>query len=295
MLTRRTTLLFIAALAACSEAAPDPLSVEAPPNTRRSSNTVPQNLDQTQTYLIRTFAHDHRRTYRLRVDRGTKTLTLAAISDEPVLGCNDPGTPSCTPTGGIDEPYIGDAQTGDLTVSGEDSVFADLSSENLSASLAEAGPYHCPRRVEDPHFVWNGHHFQIEGEVPLVQLLTMSSGIPKGRYLLPNGPWLSDDGQARIWSGTIDGTCFVVYTTWLGLITTEEGVMGWYGFHGDYEDLSGVTFAAYDPAGGGSAMYYTIGDLETMDAEAYAVLEKWLSTGACSEGWVIIVNGVREC
>lgn len=292
-----TILTILSALAACAEDAQTPVTPKAPPGAPRSGAT-PANAGQTRTYLIRMFAHGHAQTYRLSVDDSGKSMKLVTVESTPVRTCDDlTSADGCTGSGSTGSGTGGGTGilTGDLELTGTDSVYADLSSENLSADLAAAGPYHCPGRVDDPHFEWKGHHFQVEGVAERITYLPQISGLPKGRYLLPPGPWLSDDGRARIWSGTIDGTCFVQYYSWYGIITIEAGSMGWYAFHGDYEEIGDEASFASNGGEYGGVVYYSLSDLQAGDPEAYKVIMTYINDGTCTDGWVVVIDGDRVC
>ena len=232
------------------------------------------------------------RRYLLRVDRGRKILELKSFSTQAVnSGCSltevicDDGSTTCQTLG----PECG-LWYGIVQISGGDSIHVNNGASGYDATVDEFGPYYCPLYVDDPHFEWRGHHFKIDGRVQKIADLAMISGIPKGRYLLPPGPWSSDDGQARIWSGTIDGTCFVRDHHVLGFRVTE-GFMAWYKFTGDGDDTTassgdgGGTWVSYGGGGGGGYI----------DSDAAQVLKTYLETEACTNGWVIIVDGVRVC
>ncbi|HET7460714.1 MAG TPA: hypothetical protein VFJ82_05685 [Longimicrobium sp.] len=165
----------------------------------------------------------------------------------------------------------------------------------MSDAWYDSGPWICPAYVDDPHFEHKGHHFQIDGRAERVAFLPMVSGVPKARYRLPPGPWLSDDEQMRIWSGFIDGTCWVREELWFGFLRVHVGEMGWYKFTGTAEDLTfwgggqgqaqdGV-WVSYGGDGGGSYM----------DPEAARVLDRYVKEGVCTPGWVIFVNGAQVC
>jgi hypothetical protein len=233
--------------------------------------------------------------YRVRVDPARKTLELETVNTQAVssgcsptqLVCDDGSTGACRPLDPDCGPWYGE-----VAISGTDSIYVDNGSSGYVAG-EEYGPYHCPLYVDNPHFEWRGHHFKIKGRVQKVADLPMTSGIPKGRYLLPPGPWFSDDGEARIWSGTIDGTCFVRDHYFAGIRITE-GYVGWYKFTGDGDDGSttgsggggsGGTWVSYGGPGGGGYI----------DSEAARVLTLYLEEGTCTSGWVIIVDGVRVC
>jgi hypothetical protein len=45
----------------------------------------------------------------------------------------------------------------------------------------------------------------------------------------------------------------------------------------------------------GGTVYYTLEQLRSGDPEAYAVVKAWLDTGACTDRWVIVIDGERVC
>ena len=229
--------------------------------------------------------------YRVRVDRSRHTLELqsaGAMTMDPscsptALICDDGTTPEC------DASQNSCGWIALLEISGETAVSGTSLESGYDLSGGEYGPYYCPAYVDDPHFVWKGKHFQIEGRVVKIEDLPAISGIPKARYRLPPGPWMSDDGTAKIWSGTIDGTCFVRDHHILGLRVTE-GYMGWYRFAGDFDDGSSPR------SGGGSGTWVSYGDGGGyLDRDAARALLAFLDDGTCTDGWVIVVDGVRVC
>jgi hypothetical protein len=274
-------IAFAVLFAACSESARITDAPTAPEFRASASNGTRQGGEIASQARIKR--------YRVRVDRGKKTVELESVTQSAgscsptQLTCDD-GSTACRPL----DPQCG-PWYGTLDISGEDSIYINQGASGYDQYVDEYGPYFCPMYVDDPHFEWRGHHFKINGRVTKITDLPMTSGIPKARYSLPPGPWISDDGQARIWSGTIDGTCFVREHHVLGFRITE-GYIGWYKFNGDGDDSSstgsgGGTWVSYGGAGGG----------EYIDSEAAQVVQTYLEDGTCTDGWVIIVDGERVC
>ena len=46
---------------------------------------------------------------------------------------------------------------------------------------------------------------------------------------------------------------------------------------------------------GGTLTWTPGGHVSTGDSDVDAVINKWLDTGQCTDGWVIVVDGVRVC
>jgi hypothetical protein len=42
-------------------------------------------------------------------------------------------------------------------------------------------------------------------------------------------------------------------------------------------------------------MYYSLAALQMWDPKAYAVVKAYAETGTCTDGWVIVIDGVRVC
>ena len=42
-------------------------------------------------------------------------------------------------------------------------------------------------------------------------------------------------------------------------------------------------------------MYYSLEALQMWDPEAYAVVKAYAETNTCTDGWVIVIDGVRVC
>lgn len=190
--------------------------------------------------------------------------------------------------------------TGELEIDGTvtDTIETD---QPWDPSYSTAGwdgtAYHCASRVDDVHFSWKNHYFETNGESYLIGRLPSGiAGVVKGRYWLPQGPWLSTDGRARIWSGTVDANCYFQYTTFAGIMLVEYGVIVVYRFNGDYEEFGDHgSFASSGGGQYGGDMYYDLDDLRGGDPDAYDAVKTWLETGKCTVGWVIFVDGVRVC
>jgi len=190
--------------------------------------------------------------------------------------------------------------TGELEIDGTvaDTIETDQAWDpSYSTAGWDATAYHCASRVSDVHFHWKSHYFETDGESDLIGRLPSNvAGVVKGRYLLPQGPWLSTDGRARIWSGTVDANCYFQYTTFAGIMLVEYGVMVVYRFNGDYEEFGdNGSFASNGSGQYGGDMYYDLDDLRSSDPGAYDAVKTWLETGKCTVGWVIFVDGVRVC
>lgn len=216
------------------------------------------------------------------------SITSPACYDED-LSCNGENAPECPLTDA-------DCQYGSYNASGEDYVYIENPPPS-SGAWYDSGPYICPQYVDDPEFTAKGRLFHLEDvRIYLVAFLAMSSGIPKARYAIPPGRYVSDDGTLRIRSGTLDGTCLIQRRTYAGMIEVTEGYMLWYKFQGVSEDLTfegGGQGQAQDGVwvsyGGnnGSGTY--------MDPEAARVLERYMNDGVCTPGWAIFVNGAQVC
>jgi hypothetical protein len=233
--------------------------------------------------------HGRGRRYRGTLDPQQRTLQLRSItspacySDDPI--CNgEPNTPECSLT---DEA----CQYGHYDVSGTESVHLENPPE-LSEAWYDAGPYICPAYVDDPEFVYKGRLFQLEDvRIFRVGFLPMTSGIPKARYQIPQGEYTSDDGTLRIYSGTVDGTCFVSEQYVLGF-RIQAGYMAWYKFQGVSRDLTVGSGQAQD---GVWVSYGGNGGGSYMDPEAARVLERYMNEGLCTPGWMIFVDGAQVC
>lgn len=151
-------------------------------------------------------------------------------------------------------------------------------------------PYYCTTYIDNPHFVWRGHHFKVEGRMfkDASVILPSPSGLPRARHRLPPGPWYSDDEAAVVWSGTIDATCHV-QDRWVFGMRVTEGYVTYSNLRGDAKELGGSTGSGgtWVSFGSGSGMY--------MDSAAASALQAFLDSGSRTEGWAIYVDGVKYC
>lgn len=282
-------------LAACEDHPQAPIA--APPLSARQVIGGQALGTADRVLYVRNRKNGRETLQRVRIDRTRMRLIIetlpeyAALTDSIRLICDDPTAEGCSTEEG---PGTGGGfASGELSVSGEDSV-RNETGEPWDPSYAfageDGGPYHCPAFQANIHFSWKGHRFETEGVSQFIERLPSTIGVPKGRYRLPQGPWLSDDGKARIWSGTVDATCYVRWEQYL-LWRIEIGVLAVYRFNGEYDDFTGPTFASYGTS------YQD--DWETTlwqnDPEAYAVIMRYFETQQCTPGWVIVVDGEREC
>jgi hypothetical protein len=177
--------------------------------------------------------------YRVNINRGRKSIELQTLAEEYTTSsvgstCDDPTLPGCE--NNPEDPGGGSTGTGILTGELEiDGTTTDTieTGQPWDPSYSTAGwdetGFHCASRVRNVHFHWNGHYFETEGESQFIaRIPSRTAGVVKGRYLLPNGPWLSTDGRARIWSGTVDANCYFVYTTVYGILLIETGAIAVY-------------------------------------------------------------------
>jgi hypothetical protein len=58
---------------------------------------------------------------------------------------------------------------------------------------------------------------------------------------------------------------------------------------------SDANFASHEGGQYGGEVYYSLEALRGGDPEAYAVVKTYLDTGACTDGWVIVIDGERVC
>lgn len=270
----------------------------------------PQGGDVSETY-VEVKRNGKTKLYRVKINKGRRSIEFETVAEEGTFTtssagstCDDPDMPGCESN--PEEPGGGSTggtymiQTGELDIEGEVHDTVDTG-EQWDPSYSEAGwdgtRWHCPRRIDDVHFNWKGHYFETEGESYFVgQVPSSTAGVVKGRFLLPNGPWLSKDGKARIWSGTVDANCYFQYTVAFGILLVEYGYIAVYKFNGDYEEFSNnVHFASNAGGEYGGPVYRSLEELRIADPEAYGVVKAWLDTATCTAGWVIIVDGERVC
>jgi hypothetical protein len=250
--------------------------------------------------------------YRVKINKGRRSIEFQTVAEEGMSTtssvdptCDDPTMPGCesdpeNPDAGTGGSTGTGILTGELEIDGTvtDTIETD---QPWDPSYSNAGwdgtQFHCPSRVDDVHFNWKNHYFQTQGvSYYLGRVPSRVAGVVKGRYLLPQGPWLSTDGRARIWSGTVEANCYFVYTTVYGILLIEAGGIATYKFSGDYEEIgSDANFAANDGGQYGGTVYHSLDALQSGDPQAFAVVKAWLDTGACTDGWVIIIDGERVC
>jgi hypothetical protein len=245
------------------------------------------------------------RRFRVKVESG-RTIRLTTMA-QPVTGCDvddtacstcPPDAASCGPIytfGSVDSisaPAFGAESITVRTDSPADPSLPPFDAGQPyyigddSSALDGPGGFYCPAVVENAHFETRGHHFATHGYSYIVTSLPSRINIPKARYMLPMGPWLSDDKAARVWSGTVDGTCWVRNYNFMGFII-QGGWVAWYGFKGDYEQIGDGTHVAFT-GGSGSSGGGTFPD-------AANALDWYFKTGQCTPGWIIVIDGVREC
>ncbi|HEY0023128.1 MAG TPA: hypothetical protein VGB24_09460 [Longimicrobium sp.] len=289
MPTRRSTCLVLSLVALSTACAADS---ESTLPTSRSISRIATGKGQEFVFSVVVRKGGKVKKYRLRVDRAQQQLHLSAITDPACY----PDDPSCNGDLHTPECSLADlvCEYGSYPAVGTDSVYNENPPET-GTSWYDSGPYFCPMYVDDPHFEWKGHHFQIDGRADRVQLLPSNIGVPKGRYRLPPGPWISDDEQMRIWSGFIDGTCWVREELVAGFLRAHVGYIGWYRFQGTSEDLALWGGGQGEAKDGVWVSYGGEGSGSYLDPEAARVLERYMNEGVCTPGWMIFVNGAQVC
>lgn len=303
-------LLSIGLLAACGDVT-TPASVKETHVGHRSSARSLKGGQTVYTY-VEVKKNGRTKLYRVKINKGHRSIEFQTVAEEGMYTtnsvgstCDDPSMPGCETnpedpgdsTGGTTGTGI---LTGELEIDGTvtDTIETDQPwDQSFSTAGWDGTQYHCASRVDDVHFHWKNHYFETEGEsVYMGRVPSRTAGVVKGRYLLPQGPWLSTDGRARIWSGTVEANCYFEYTTFAGILLVEYGAIVVYRFSGDYEELgSDANFASNDGGQYGGMVYYSLEQLRSGDPEAYGVVKAWLDTGACTDGWVIVIDGERVC
>jgi hypothetical protein len=296
----RTWLSYAAAVAvllsaACSDQPPSNF-VEGPvgPSAQKQSTT-----DPAAGFYIRHKKNGKSKSYRVKLDpaRGTIELeTVQTMSDpstgNPVDWC-EPDDPSCV---------SGDCELTDTTcglmygeeeISGQTNVYFNKGEPAHELAEGEYGPYYCPAYIDDPHFVWRGHHFEINGRIykDASVILRSPSGLPRARYGIPRGTWYSDDNAAVIYSGTIDATCHVQDRRVWGIRVTE-GYVTYSNFQGQAKEMGGT---AGGSGGGTWVSYGGSGSGSYVESGAAAALRAYLDEGRCTEGWDIYVDDMKVC
>ncbi|HEX8903691.1 MAG TPA: hypothetical protein VF771_02475 [Longimicrobiaceae bacterium] len=268
---------------------------EARPSAQRSINPGE---------TIYTFAevkqNGHSKVYRTKVNRARRLIEFETVAEEGINtttsvqpACDETVLDGCdsNPDGGT-----GGIIYGELDIDGTVTDTIETPWDPSYSTAGEDGTeYHCASRVDDVHFHWKNHYFETEGESELLGYLPSNvAGVVKGRYWLPPGPWLSTDGRARIWSGTVDANCMFRYTLAFGIALIEYGSIWTYKFNGDYEEL-GFDASFASTTGGDATVFYSLAELRDADYDAYLAVKRWLELGECTEGWVIVIDGERVC
>lgn len=262
---------------------------------RSASASAPPRSREGALYVVRR-GPGGSRTFRVRIDETRREIHLEPDAGAQVRPRSLAEAGSCSAFSLTCEGTASEAFEGSLEVTGEDRGYVetglpadpslpvydpergigDYTSEDVAA-------FYCPSVWEHARFTWQGHTFSTRGYATLLQRLPSSAAIPHGRYRLPSGTWHSDDGKARIRSGTLDGMCFIRDYYWLGFLI-RGGTMGWYRFTGIFEvPGEGESFAFASVGGGGGG------------GRADDALEAYVTEGRCTPGWVIIVDGARVC
>ncbi|HEX6750861.1 MAG TPA: hypothetical protein VF092_26475 [Longimicrobium sp.] len=292
-----------AALAACSDTTPNPVTPQS--QVMRRPSFTHSDAGRTAYTYIEVKKNGRAKLYRVKIKRGTRSIEFETVAEETnttsSVGstCDDPTLPGCE-TNPEDPSGSTGIITGELDIDGivTDTVDTGLPwNPSYSSAGWDGTGFHCKSTIDGMHFNWKNHYFETEGESQYMGRIPSSiAGVVKGRYSLPNGPWLSTDGRARIWSGTVDANCYFEYAQ-SGFFLIEAGFIVVYRFNGDYEELgSDATFASHE--GGseyGGEVYHSLDALRSGDPAAYAVVRSYLDTGNCTEGWVIVIDGVRVC
>jgi uncharacterized protein YdbL (DUF1318 family) len=300
-----------AVIGACSDLT---TAARAPSAERRApSLTRSAGVGRTVYTYVEVKKNGRTKRYRVKINSGRRTAEFQSVAEEGpyptssvVSACDDPTLPGCETN--PEDPSIEGSSgstgtgilTGELDIDGTvtDSVETD---QPWDPSYSTAGwdgtRFHCKRSISGIHFSWKSHYFETQGESYLIgQIPSSIAGVVKGRYALPQGPWLSTDGGARIWSGTVDANCYFEYTTVAGIFLVEYGGAVVYRFDGEYEELgSNANFASNQDGQYGGTVYNSLGALQKGDPEAYAVVKAYLDSGTCTDGWVIVIDGVRVC
>lgn len=208
------------------------------------------------------------KSYRLKVGGSSRTMELTTMTE-----CG-PYDDFCTSY--VDEPL--------------DAGILRIGDQSMADSGAE-----CPSIIGGGSYIkWRNHDFIIWGDW-IRQKVIRSWPWGEAEYAIPMGPHQSRDGKATIYNGVAKGSCYGYYSlytrefngiirmTWLrGEATEHASTENGYG---------GGSFTADDGFRSGT---YRDG-VSTGDSEADQVLNDFLTTGECTPGWVIIVDGVRVC
>lgn len=131
-----------------------------------------------------------------------------------------------------------------------------------------------------------------------MQLAYYSAGVPYADYRLPPGPWVSDDDDWIIWSGTIRGYCYTIKARTLIGITVYVGTMQWFSYRGD----NGPSSFGDNGNDWSSGWAYSNSSGSTRSGSGehgswQNALDSYILSGGthCTEGWVIVIDGEVVC
>lgn len=213
-----------------------------------------------------------------------------------LLGCEREQTGLLAP----DEPSRTDSRSDTYgeTYMGTAVSDSDLSNIQWAGESSDEldGSYECPPFVDRPHFTHKGYHFQHEHRAYLVAIVGQIGSTPKGRYHLATST-VSDDGTMELGPGDLEGTCWTrrvrVYSPIFGWTTAWVGVISWYRFYGTMTPTNGYPggFGGRGWAWHNSGSGYSNGE----GGDWQSVLQAYLTSGTCTPGWEIWMDGRMVC
>lgn len=228
---------------------------------------------------------DKAKRYRIKVDH---TRKLIDVKTELTTMEIAPPENAC-PVESCEEEGVSLIYSGEFDVSGEtaDTTNTGQAWDPAYETMGEEGTrWHCKQAVDGIKFTHYEYAFQIQGDAIFIGLAPNRSwGVVKGRYQLPRGSHLSTDGKAEVLGGVVEGFCYFTWSQW-GPFLVEGGFFAATKFIGQWrvlpKDVPGGGISGDAGAGKG-------------DSEAIRVLQNFLDTGNCTEGWVIVIDGERVC
>jgi hypothetical protein len=267
---------------ACGEPAAGPTLAPARPRAVASPSASPGYA--IRTYTIRVKKNGEIQRYQVRVDKHARTLDIASGVTAPAE-C-DPDLPdACTNNGSPVDEQLDDGRI----------IVGNVAySPNLPAA-------ECPAYVDGGWWLrWRTHNFIIWGHWQRIKSLRVWP-FGKAEYLIPAGPWESDDKKARIWSGVVLGSCYggyergefrgIITSTWLRGDAEEAGTNPAGSWAGNSPPDDGEGATTVDTSSGTT----TSGAWYTGDPEVDKVLKAFYENGTCTPGWLIFVNGAQVC
>lgn len=269
-------------LACADQSAENPVGPRSIAPTQSLSSQSANQAESTGFVLVE--RNGKLKKYRIKVNKKEKRIefsSTATCDPETDTSCEE----VCEPTMETCDPCEYDPLSCD-TVEQIDEV---VTGRGLFGNVQDASSLpaaECPARVSGGFWVgWRGHDFIIWGDwIRQTSLRSWPWGTAE--YAIPAGPHESKDGRAIIYSGVVVGRCFGGpnrYGEWEGIIVVDWA-------RGDAKELP-----ASSGSGGGTFAANPGGWMSTGDEEADVVVRRFLETGVCSEGWVIIVDDVRVC